>query len=353
MYSINQLVKSKGFIRFLTFLILIILFYALRDMINLILFTFIFIFLMGGLERFISASLKKTLKIKIRPQVIIIILYSVLISSMVMVIYKYIPIITMQLTELVSALIEFYKNPPDNRAIEVIISAMNKLVSPTDIEQNASAVYTYAADIGKVSLQLFISILLSLFFLLEKERIGRFTSTFKDSKLGTIFRELQHLGNVFVNSFGKVIEVQFLIASVNAVLSLIILYFLGFPQLLGLGIMIFLLGLIPVAGVIISLVPLCTIAYQIGGGMHVLYVIILIAAIHALESYILNPKFMSAKTHLPTFYTFLVLVLSEHFLGIWGLILGIPIFIFVLDMLEVPSISGSDSKKPDNNPVIE
>ena len=270
-----------------------------------------------------------------------------------MVIYKYIPIITMQLTELVSALIEFYKNPPDNRAIEVIISAMNKLVSPTDIEQNASAVYTYAADIGKVSLQLFISILLSLFFLLEKERIGRFTSTFKDSKLGTIFRELQHLGNVFVNSFGKVIEVQFLIASVNAVLSLIILYFLGFPQLLGLGIMIFLLGLIPVAGVIISLVPLCTIAYQIGGGMHVLYVIILIAAIHALESYILNPKFMSAKTHLPTFYTFLVLVLSEHFLGIWGLILGIPIFIFVLDMLEVPSISGSDPKKTDNNPVIE
>ena len=349
MYSINQLVKSKGFIRLLTFLIIIILFYALRDMINMVLFTFILIFLMGGLERFISASLKKTMRIRINPKVIILILYSVLISSMVMVIYKYIPIITMQLTELVQALMEFYRNPPDNRAIEIIISAMNKMVSPTDIEQNASAIYTYAADIGKVSLQLFISILLSLFFLLEKERIARFTSTFKNSKLGTIFKELQQLGTVFVNSFGKVIEVQFLIASVNAVLSLIILYFLGFPQLLGLGIMIFLLGLIPVAGVIISLVPLCTIAYQIGGGMHVIYVIVLIAAIHALESYILNPKFMSAKTHLPTFYTFLVLVLSEHFLGIWGLILGIPIFIFILDMLEVPSISSSTPKKDEDH----
>ncbi|KMY45192.1 membrane protein [Bacillus sp. FJAT-27916] len=353
MYSVNQLVKSRGFIRFLTFLILIILFYTLRDMINLILFTFIFIFLMGGLERFISSTLRKTLQFRVRPQLIILILYSVLITSMVMVIYKYIPIITMQLTELVQALIAFYKDPPDNRAIEVIISAMNKLISPTDIEQNASAIYTYAADIGKVSLQLFISILLSLFFLLEKEKIGRFTSTFKNSKLGTIFKELEHLGTVFVNSFGKVIEVQFLIASVNAVLSLIILYFLGFPQLLGLGIMIFLLGLIPVAGVIISLVPLCTIAYQIGEGMHVLYVIVLIAAIHALESYILNPKFMSAKTHLPTFYTFLVLVLAEHFLGIWGLILGIPIFIFILDMLEVPNISSSETKKEENKPVIE
>src|SRR4051794_29047585 len=135
MFSINQLVKSKGFIRFLTFLIIIILFYALRDMINLILFTFIFIFLMGGLERFISASLKKALRIRISPKLIILILYSVLISSMVMVIYKYIPIITMQMTELVKALMEFYKNPPDNRAIEIINSAMNKLVSPSDIEQ--------------------------------------------------------------------------------------------------------------------------------------------------------------------------------------------------------------------------
>ena len=44
---------------------------------------------------------------------------------------------------------------------------------------------------------------------------------------------------------------------------------------------------------------------------------------------------MSAKTNLPIFYTFMILIFSEHFLGIWGLIIGIPIFIFFLDVLDV------------------
>ncbi|MNJ04967.1 hypothetical protein D3C73_1659820 [compost metagenome] len=45
---------------------------------------------------------------------------------------------------------------------------------------------------------------------------------------------------------------------------------------------------------------------------------------------------MSNKTHLPIFFTFLILLVSEHFLGIWGLIVGVPIFIFMLDIVEVP-----------------
>ena len=345
MFSFNQFFKSRGFIRFLTFLFLVGIFYALRGMMNLVLFTFIFIFLMGGLERIISSGISKISPIRVKPQIIIALLYTIIISSLVMVVYKYIPIITMQITDLVKVIIDFYKHPPDNTAIDIVISALQKFVSPKEIEENALAVYSYAADLGKLSIQLLLALLLSLFFLLEKDKIKRFTGSFKQSKLGLIFTELEYLGNVFVNSFGKVIEVQFLIAFVNAILSTIILYILGFPQLLGLAIMIFLLGLIPVAGVIISLIPLCTIAYNIGGGVHVLYVVILIAAIHALESYVLNPKFMSAKTHLPTFFTFLVLVFGEHFLGIWGLILGIPIFIFLLNMLEVPETDATEPKK--------
>ena len=84
-----------------------------------------------------------------------------------------------------------------------------------------------------------------------------------------------------------------LIAVVNCVLSVIALWILGFPQLLGLALMIFLLGLIPVAGVIISLFPLCMIAYNIGGIMYVVYILVIVTVIHALESYVLNPKFMS------------------------------------------------------------
>ncbi|MNE67613.1 hypothetical protein D3C80_1632300 [compost metagenome] len=112
-----------------------------------------------------------------------------------------------------------------------------------------------------------------------------------------------------------------------------------------LAIMIFLLGLIPVMGVIISLIPLCAIAFKIGGLIKIVYVLVMIAVVHAVETYFLNPKFMSDKTHLPIFYTFLILLFSEHFLGVWGLIVGVPIFMFFLDIIEVPVATDAPKSK--------
>ena len=109
--------------------------------------------------------------------------------------------------------------------------------------------------------------------------------------------------------------------------------------------MVFILGLIPVAGVIISLIPLTIIAYSIGGVMTVIYVLIMVAVVHAIEAYILNPKLMSSKTNLPVFYTFIILIFGEHFFGVWGLILGIPIFVFLLDVLGVRTVDVEEKRK--------
>lgn len=106
--------------------------------------------------------------------------------------------------------------------------------------------------------------------------------------------------------------------------------------------MIFLLGLIPIAGVFVSLIPLSIIAYSIGGLMYIVYILIVIAVLHVIEAYFLNPKLMSAKTDLPIFYSFIVIIFSEHFLGVWGLIVGIPLFMFLLDILEVTPSSKAE-----------
>jgi len=128
--------------------------------------------------------------------------------------------------------------------------------------------------------------------------------------------------------------------------DLFVLTVLGFPQIIGLAIMIFFLGLIPVAGVIISLVPLTIIAFTIGGYLKVIYLFFAIMIIHAIEAYILNPKLMSSKTDLPVFYTFVVLIFSQHFFGVWGLIIGIPVFVFLLDILDV---TNKEPVKPNIN----
>jgi predicted PurR-regulated permease PerM len=99
--------------------------------------------------------------------------------------------------------------------------------------------------------------------------------------------------------------------------------------------MVFLLGLIPVAGVIISLVPLCLIGFNVGGFKMVVGVIIMIIIIHAIEAYILNPKLMSIRTSLPVCFVFIILLVSEHYLGVWGLLIGVPLFIFLMKSFEV------------------
>ena len=100
--------------------------------------------------------------------------------------------------------------------------------------------------------------------------------------------------------------------------------------------MVMMLGLIPVAGVIISLVPLSIVAFNNGGFVQVVYVLVMIVLLHAFEAYILNPKLMSEKTKLPIFYTLSILIVSEHIAGVLGLIVGLPIFMFILDVIEVP-----------------
>ncbi|EUJ24389.1 hypothetical protein PGRAN_00675 [Listeria grandensis FSL F6-0971] len=86
---------------------------------------------------------------------------------------------------------------------------------------------------------------------------------------------------------------------------------------------------------IISCIPLSIIAYSVGGLTDVVVILITIVIVHAVETYILNPKLMSSKTDLPVFYTFIILIFSEHFFGVWGLIVGIPVVVFLFDVLGV------------------
>jgi predicted PurR-regulated permease PerM len=331
---INNLIKSSGFKRISIFVLLALVLYGLKDMINLILFTFIFTFLMDRLVIFLSR------KIPLNRKILVVASYSTIVGLLSYGLVKYLPMIIGEITALIKQITAFYTKEHDNILLNYLVSRLEEIQISNYLERGFTFLITYFTDISTFSLQILIALLMSLFFLLEKPRLIEFTKKFKTSKVASIYAEIEFFSIKFVGTFGKVIEAQLIIAVVNCILTTIALWIFGFPQLGGLSIMIFFLGLIPVAGVIISLIPLVIIGYSIGGLMTVLYVFIAIMIIHAIEAYILNPNLMSSKTNLPVFYTFLVLIFSEHFFGVWGLIIGIPVFVFLLDVLEV-----TDQKK--------
>lgn len=139
----------------------------------------------------------------------------------------------------------------------------------------------------------------------------------------------------FVHIFGTVIETQLLICTINTILMVLGLWAIGMPSLLILGIMVFFLGLIPVAGVLISLIPLTIVAFVTGGIIRVIAVLVLIVVIHMFESYFLHPRLMANATNLPIFVTFITLIVSEQLFGTWGLLVGMPLMAFFLDVFDV------------------
>ncbi|EFI66869.1 hypothetical protein BFZC1_18760 [Lysinibacillus fusiformis ZC1] len=331
----NNFFRSNGFKRFIILVGIALALYLMRSMINLILLTFIITYLMNQLTTKTTKSIRKYTPMN--EKAVTVTLYLLLVAGIVAVIYKYLPIVTQQITQLFDLIASFNLDPDDNEIARYLAPTFEKIELGKYLEQGVDLTLKNITNIGKIIMQILISLILSLFILLEKNRIIEFTAKFKDSKIGPLYDELHYFSRIFIRSFGKVIEAQFIIAAVNCVLSVIALSIMGFPHLIALGIMLFILGLVPVAGVIISLIPLSIIAYSIGGLMYIVYILVIVMVLHAIEAYFLNPKLMSAKTDLPIFYTFMVILFSEHFLGVWGLIIGIPLFMFLLDILGVNS----------------
>lgn len=333
MEAFNNLMKKDFVKRILVFITLILIFYLLRSFLNLILLTFLLTYLIYSLHHFIITKISKFTYIN--EKLVTILLYLFLLLAFSLFIYKYVPIIINQTTDIIKELTEFKVNTKEYQIEKFLMPLFKEINIDGYLKDSTNFLIKFATNIGKWGFNIVIAFILSIFFMLERTEIAAFFNKFENSKIKEFYQYTKYFGINFLNSFGKVIQAQILISITNTILSVIVLSIMNFPQLLGLGLMIFIFSLIPVAGVIISLFPLCIIAFNVGGVAQVISVLIMIALLHALESYVLNPKFMSAKTHLPVFVVFSVLVISEHFMGVWGLLIGIPLFIFLLDILNV------------------
>ncbi|WP_298836731.1 AI-2E family transporter [Clostridium sp.] len=346
MHTIRQLVQRDSVMKILLLATLVLFAYLIRSILNLILLTFMIAYLANSLQSLLIKQINKV--IKVNPAIITIIIYLFMTITVVMLAVKYIPLAIYQSLHILKRM-EFTDFAIDTKGnMKYLAPIFHQINIASYAKTGIQSIMVFITDFGAWSLNFFMALLLSLVFVLEKDSVLKFLYKFKDSKVSRAYNYLSYFGNNFLNSFGKVIRTQIMIAFVNTTLSIIGLTIMGFPALLALAFMIFILSLVPVAGVFFSLIPLCLIAFKIGGLIKVVFVLIMIFIIHAVESYVLNPKLMSDTTHLPIFFTFTTLIISEHFMGTWGLLLGIPMFIFILDLIGVNLSEKNDSKIKDN-----
>lgn len=304
---------------------------------ELLLLTFFISYILCQIEKVIDYFMNKMIRLNISKKFIT---YLVLIGILTLVVaagFLYIPKLIEELIGLKDELFVLLDNLQINNSF-----LNNYMLKFADTEYFINCFKNNTDNILKTiltfkdeTITVFYSLILSLLFLLSKDAMVKHCRKFNNSKISFMYNMYKNLFKKFINSFDKVMQVQLVVALINSVISIIGLYFLGFPEPMTLGVMILILSLVPVFGTVISLFPLCLIAFQIGGIKKIIEVIILIIIIHACESYIISPKLMSDKSHLPIFLIFFLLLMGEKLMGVWGLLFGIPLYMFFMDILEV------------------
>lgn len=320
--------------RFAVLALLIWVLYLVRGMLSAILLTFIFTYIVVHWVRFVQRWIPRL------PSLLVVLAtYVVLIAAVYFAVTKYLPLLINEIIKMVNSVLKFYQSQDGSWLIKQLNHYISASTVTAQVKHGINLAFSTLTSLTKMAVTFFMSFILSFFYTVELKQMYSFSRLFLTSDLFSwLFEDIYFFGKKFVNTFGVVLEAQFFIALCNTALTTICLMFMHMPQILALALMVFIFSLVPVAGVIISLIPLSMVGYSVGGIRDVIYIIIMIIAIHALESYVLNPKFMSSRTELPIFYTFVVLLVSEKLFGTWGLIVGVPIFTFLLDIMGVKSI---------------
>ena len=182
-----------------------------------------------------------------------------------------------------------------------------------------------AAAVGHLFLNALIGLVLAIVFFLDEEKIRAFRKGLEPNTLtGTLARWFEDVAE----AVSLTVQLQLIVALCNAVVTLPVLLLLGVPHVPGLMVLIFLSGLIPVVGNLISGAVLIVLAYQVKGWFGVGLFVALTFLLHKVEAYYLNPRLTARHVALPGFVLIISLIAWEHLLGFVGLFVSFP-FLFV------------------------
>ncbi|MFC6181322.1 AI-2E family transporter [Lactiplantibacillus daowaiensis] len=337
MDRIIRFLKRDDVDMYLTLAFLIVIIYLMRGFATVVLLTVIFAFLAVKVSHWLN------LKAHIPYWIAVIIVYVVVIGVFIGALSYAAPTLVTQLKVIPDMLAKAITNHPVlNKNIDKWI---NQAIHSSELIQNGKSLLLTgikeAGQIGTGFTHVLMAIFLSFIFSLTRGRMVSFGRQFLSSKFSKFFHNVYFLTRKFVLILGKIIETQLIICTINTLLMTIGFVIIGMPSIMVLSIIVFILGLVPVAGVLLSMIPLTLLAFASGGLIRVVEIIVLVIIIHAFESYFLHPRLMADRTDLPVFATFITLIIMESLLGAWGLIVGIPIVAFFLDILGV-----QDSEKP-------
>ena len=180
----------------------------------------------------------------------------------------------------------------------------------------------------------FIGFVVCIYFLYRKEHFIGVAKKIvcaifkKDSTINVIFEKARHSHEAFGGFFtGKLLD-----SFIVGVLTFIVMLILDIPYPLLIGVVIAITDIIPVFGPFIGAIPSTLLILLVDPIKAVIFVVVIIV-IQQIDGNILAPKIIGETTGLSSFWTIFAITVGGGFFGIIGMIVGVPAFVVIYDIL--------------------
>lgn len=205
-------------------------------------------------------------------------------------------------------------------------------------EYMSGLVGKFVAGVVDGTFTFLLAVLLSFLIVLDFDKIRQEMSAWQESPVGRFFHEASRSVVNFSEVVGTAFQCQLMVAALNTVITCVGLVILDIQPVLLLTTIVFLFGLIPVLGVWISSAPIVLIAFNDFGWERAVLAVGLITIVHLLEAYVFNPRIYAARFHLNPVVVLIILLVGHKLFGVWGMLLGIPVTYYVLNIAQVPAL---------------
>lgn len=370
--KIYKLLLNKVLLqKILAYILLILIVFLLKDFTLVLFLTFLFSylffnfwnFLKNKFDEFIAKILRNKNQVKffkkfVSLYVIIIFLYLIFVWTVFFALFDLLPKLTHELKEL-PKLVPALKEPilmitSKLEEIKNINSeiwwSINEIFSKQNIDI-ALQVLDKIKTFWTIFVKIIISLILSYIFIVDRDELEKYLKQIKNSNFWFLYDEYKNIFWKITKTFWLVFKAQSMIALVNWVLTTVwllivwLIFWQTFPFLYTIAIIVFICWFIPVLGTFISSIPILLIWYTTYQDISIVFAIVsLIAFVHAVEAYYLNPKIVASYTKLPLSLTFLILILSEHFIWFAWLVIWISSFYLLLEILKDTDLIISKSR---------
>ncbi|MBI4776301.1 MAG: AI-2E family transporter [Deltaproteobacteria bacterium] len=323
----------------------LVLLFLVRKLFGLVFLTFILCYIFNN----ITARLERRLPISRRLNLVII--YIVFVCLVAGVLFIVMPRIASETTIFVNQfpasldtlherLDELARKQPDMAPLFLGVKDTLTIKGMLGVNRE-TLVATIGKTLNKVTHYVsyfFLGTLFSFFILFDLPNLSTRTQSLEHTRFRAIYEETAESVVQFAMVVGAAFQAQILIAAFNTALTALGLWLLGIEPVALLSIIVFFAGLIPVLGTFISSVPILLLAFNSQGWILALKAVGMIAVVHVVEAYILNPNIFSAVLKINPILTLIILYLGYSLFGIWGVLLGVPFSVYIYRYILFPAV---------------